>query len=305
MQCLITGGHGFIGSHVTRKLVERNHEVSVYDNSADLLIPPPRYYRWINGDLRDYSKLCVEICRNDKIFHLGGILGTSELFDCPHEAIQINIGGTLNVLLSAQSSHRPPTVFLATKPNQWNNMYSVTSEAIEKMGHAYREYFLLDVRILRMRNVFGPGQATCPVQKCVSHFIYNSLVGKDIEIFGTGEQIVELQYVDDVACAIVDYCIDNAKSSLTVEAVKPTRLRVNQLASRILTLTNSDSKIRRCASRRGEGNQDECLDESNTSAEDLNKLDYNLTNTIDWYRDNLLLLKKYSDDKEMARRRNA
>lgn len=249
MKCIVTGGEGFIGSHVVSDLARRGFEVVSYDVAPHVSQKTYKNITAVQGDIRNSTLLREAIEHADLVFHLAGILGTEELFQNPKNAIDVNINGALNVLLAASQRQR---IFFPAKPNQWNNVYSVTSQAVEKLGHTYHEYMGLDVRVLRFRNVFGPRQKILPIRKVVPVFILQALTGHPIEIFGDGCQPVEFQYVENVARMIVDYTIRDIKPTETHEIKAQITMTVSELASHVVQITGSKSAISHIPMRKGE-----------------------------------------------------
>jgi nucleoside-diphosphate-sugar epimerase len=107
----------------------------------------------------------------------------------------------------------------------------------------YARYFELDVRVLRWLNVYGPGQKAHPVRKAVPIMILQALHGRPIEVYGSGEQPVDLVYVDDLARVTVAYMQLESTGCETSDTGLTIRLTVNELAELIRRLTDSRSKI--------------------------------------------------------------
>lgn len=287
MKCLVTGGSGFIGKAVVTTLSRQGHDVEVYDRKVHNVSAIFSNTVCHHGDIRDQKLLERVLAGVDVVFHLSGLLGTSELFDDPTTAIDVNIKGALNVLLAAKANNIRK-VFLPTKPNDWNNIYSVTSQAVEKIGHSYRQYMDMDVRVLRILNVYGPGQSLYPIRKAVPLFILQAIHGLPVEIYGNGDQVVEPLYITDVANSIVDYTLSDTIITATHELRSADTITIRALAERIIFLSESDSKLTFQPSRRGEGDSrnlahaPDITETINTSAN--TSLDAGLKKTIDWYR---------------------
>jgi nucleoside-diphosphate-sugar epimerase len=242
---------GFIGRRVSQELLGCGHEVLIYDSDAGTAADALPGATLVHADVRDRRRLASVVADADWVFHLSGVLGTSELFDDPETAIDVNIKGALNVLLACRGT-KVKRVFLANKPNEWNNIYSVTSQAVEKLGHSFREHMNVDARVLRIWNVYGPRQKLFPIRKVVPHMVMQALRGAPLELFGDGTQMVELLYVDDVARAIVDFLFHagNVESTYELKAVRP--MSALDLAHTIIRLTNSNSTVRLLPMRTGE-----------------------------------------------------
>lgn len=285
VKCVVTGGNGFIGSHVVAELLAQGADVAIYDTARD----PTARARVIQDDIRNYETLARCLTETDYVFHLSGVLGTSELFDAPKTAIEINVIGALNVLEAIRlNKGTTARILFPSKPNEWNNVYSATAQAVEKLGHAYRETFGIDVRILKLPNVYGPRQRASPVRKAVPAFIIQALHNRPIDIFGDGTQSVELVYVQDAAKSIVDYMNTDTVPSETYELISNHRITVNELADRIINTIGSRSKKAYFPQRRGESggvttararNLEEFLGPQSSIA-----LDTGMQMTVAWYR---------------------
>jgi UDP-glucose 4-epimerase len=288
MKCVVTGGCGFLGSHVAVELERRGLDVVIFDQS-DHLSMDLRRSKLVVGDVRDMSTLAGAICGASYIFHLSGLLGTFELFARPAEAIDVNIKGALNLFEAVRAAKQAAdiAVFLPGKPNGWNNIYSVTAQAVEKMGHAYRDAFGLDVRVLRLRNVYGPRQSAMPVRKMVPLFILQARSNSPITIFGDGSQAVQLYYIEDVAKIIVDYTFSKSRVVTTYDLTSQQEHSVLDVAHLIRQKVRSNSIVENRPARIGE--QSSSFLESVPDILELlgprklTSLSVGLERTVDWY----------------------
>lgn len=237
---LITGGRGFIGRALVMHLEGSGWKVSVLDQAGR------------NGRSTLASDSLDQAVRDvDVVYHLAGVLGTTELNELSAMAVDVNIRGTVNVL-DACLRTGIPRVFICTKPNDWLNTYSITKKAGEDFGGLYAKCFGLDVRILRWLNVYGPGQKTHPVRKAVPTMLLQALHGRPIEVFGSGAQPVDLIHVDDLARITVAYVSSDEGDCTIRDTGLSVRMTVNELAVLIRTVTNSSSEIIHLPMRPGE-----------------------------------------------------
>lgn len=218
---LVTGGAGFIGSHVVDRLVHRGHEVTVFDN----LSTGERGYvnpkaSFVHGDVRHSSELSAALEKGvDAVLHIAGQASIRLSFDNPSADLAVNTLGTLHIieqcaafgvsrLLFASSmtiygmpQMVPTSEAAAVEPISY---YAVTKYAAERYVHIAGKQRLaeqpLNTTSLRMFNVYGPRQSLSnPYQGVIAIFIGRLLRGEPIEIHGSGQQSRDFVYVDDVA----------------------------------------------------------------------------------------------------------
>lgn len=186
----VTGGAGFIGSAVMRRLDELGYDSVSIDRREGLDI------------LNDQQEVEEELQFCDGVIHLAGILGTAELFDQVEEAIDTNIKGSAAILKMAVK-HDLSYVGI-TMPRVWDNVYQATKAASVTLASAYHRHFDLHVSHVRAYNVFGPGQKVGIPQKIVPTFAHCAWTDRPIPVWGDGTQLVDLVYVGDVASMLVD-----------------------------------------------------------------------------------------------------
>lgn len=283
MRALVTGGSGFIGSHLIDELEKRGHETFNYDVK--------RGY-----DVRDRTSLnaieyiAYNVFRPDVIIHLAGMIGTSELIECPQEAEDVNVIGTLNVLDACKHIGVPLIFSSKINPPDWVNPYTITKQACEGYCTMYNKMFNVDVCILRYLNVYGPGQ-TLHIQKFVPTFIDRALKGEPIPIWGTGDQYVDPVYVGDVVEATVKAWNKDCFGYPPIDIGTGNPVKVIDVAKKIIELTESKSKIEFLPMRRGEPLVSRGLNCADTRLMgkllglcDMTSLDEGLRKTIEWWR---------------------
>lgn len=240
MKCVITGGSGFIGGFIAEKLAKEGEEVIIYD------VVEPKFSLgknivYIKGDTR-FSKNLQRVVKNsDEVYDMAGLLGTSELMFINKRAVNTNIIGAINVLEVCRKE-KVKRLFYPTKVNGWLNTYSITKFAIEQFHCMFKKNFNINTVVLRLFNVYGPREELYPVRKVAPLFIAQALNNKPIEIYGDGKQTVDLIYVEDVARIIINatknYRLDNI-----LDVGSGTPITVNDLAKKIIKITNSKSEI--------------------------------------------------------------
>ena len=251
----ITGGSGFIGSGIYKECRKRCDDVLLFDNTK----PPytlPKGVTWVKCDVcdKDLVHKVIDETKPDQLYLVAGVLGTSELNVQPSRACNVNINGLANFIDLAVEQKLPRT-FYVTKPNVWENMYTITKECSERIIQYYMKEYGLEGVIHKWFNAYGPGQHTHPVRKAVPYFILMALNNRPMRIHGDGKQTVDLVYVDDIAKIAVE-AMNKPKEELTNEEVIEVGVGqgmvVNDLAESIRDMCHSKSEIIHEPMRSGE-----------------------------------------------------
>jgi len=251
----ITGGSGFIGSGIYKECRKRCDEVLLFDNTQ----PPytlPKGVTWVKCDVcdKDLVHKVLDETKPDQLYLVAGVLGTSELNVQPSRACNVNINGLAN-FMDLAVEHKLPRTFYVTKPNVWENMYTITKECSERIIQFYMKEYGLEGVIHKWFNAYGPGQHTHPVRKAVPYFILMALNNRPMRIHGDGKQTVDLVYVDDIAKIAVE-AMNKPKEELTnaevIEVGIGQGMVVNDLAESIRDMCNSKSEIIHEPMRSGE-----------------------------------------------------
>jgi len=241
VKVLVTGGSGFIGSAVIRRLVSQGDQVVVLDR----VFRPKHYPDGVEihvGDIRDATATTESVAHVDAVIHLAGVLGTSETISNPIPAAQTNVIGGLNVL-QAVAQYGVPTVNIAVG-NWWeSSSYSITKNTVERFCKMYRMFRGTPVTTVRALNAVGPGQSVAApfgdskVRKIGPSFICRALTGQPVEIYGSGEQVMDVIHVDGVAhvlIAALHATMDRGEGLETViEAGTGANTTVNQIAETV------------------------------------------------------------------------
>jgi UDP-glucose 4-epimerase len=243
MKILVTGGNGFIGSHLVKELCRRGYDTYI----LSLTRSPSK--KNIVGDITDRRKMLNTIPYFDCVYHLAGVLGTSELIERGYEATAVNVLGTINILDGARKN-KTKVVYI-TKPNVWLNTYSITKYAGESFVKMYHEEFGLPTISVRWYNVYGPNQSF-HCQKAVPFFIRWALRNEPIQIWGNGRQTVDLIHVYDTVKATVMVAENDKFLGKVVDIGSGSEVTVNTLAELIVKETGSRSKIKHLNMRPGE-----------------------------------------------------
>ena len=291
---MVTGASGFIGKHLVQKLLEKGYKVLAFDKRQENLKT-----EFIQGNVVsfNFSRILKDV---ELVFHLAGLLGTTELFHRIIEAERVNVLGTLNLLESIRKSNVKKVVF-TSKPNIWkHNVYTITKENCERYLEMYQEIYGLRVVITRPFNVYGPGQTIKEYRKAIPYFIVAALRNEPIEIFDDGNQTIDPIYVDDVVEALI-LCGEKLPEEIVeIGCSKP--IKVKDLAKKIIRLVGSHSKIFHRPMRKGETYQSTCANGNMVRLIGFKpkvKLEEGLKRTINWYKEHLNEFKKicrYKDE---------
>ena len=220
---LVTGGAGFIGSHVVARLLAENWQVRVLDDlsSGDRAKLPPFAHdlEFIQGDIRN-AEMCHAACVGiDAVFHLAALVSVVGSVEDPALNNSINVTGTLNMLTAARDSGVRRFVFsssaavygdadqIPTEENQPlkpQSPYAVSKACGEMYGSNFQELFGLEVVNLRYFNVFGPRQnVSSGYAAVIPAFVKAALSGRQPAIYGDGLQTRDFVFVENVAEANV------------------------------------------------------------------------------------------------------
>lgn len=209
-KALVTGGSGFIGSVIVEELISRNYKVIVLDKlkNKNIDFKFKKNINFIYGSILDFEFLKKSFKNIDLIFHMAGKLGTSELNNNNTESVKTNILGSLNVI-NAAIFNNVDKIFLPSKPNVWLNTYSITKDAIDKFVNLYNLKKNVKIYSLRYFNAYGPRQHLFPIRKIIPYFALRAMQGLPIEIFGNGNQTVDMIFSKDLAKITVDFIEKN------------------------------------------------------------------------------------------------
>jgi len=219
MKYLVTGGGGFIGSHLSKRLAASRHEVVVLDNfstgrRANLDGIPVKI---IEGDIRDFAAVMEAMQGVDVVFHHAAVCSVQRSVEDPLNSHEVNVTGTLNVLEAARRSGTRRVVFassssiygdaeqrlkLESLPATPLSPYAVTKLAGEFYCRLYCRLFGLETVVLRYFNVFGPHQEPdSEYAAVIPKFLLAIMSQAQLQIYGDGTQTRDFTYVDNIVQA--------------------------------------------------------------------------------------------------------
>jgi UDP-glucose 4-epimerase len=234
---LVTGASGFIGGYVTRRLLERGFTPVCFDRQDK--DNRPEGSEFFLGDVWDDVAVTEAMAHSDGWIHLAGVLGTAETINNPRPAVATNILGGLNVFQAA-AQYKVPGVNIAVGNHWFNNTYSITKSTMERFALMYNADRDTQITVVRALNAYGPYQvAAAPygpskVKKIMPAFVNAAIRGLPIEVYGTGENKMDMIYVADVAkilVAALEYTEKYGVSKHPFEAGSGLSPTVNEIAS--------------------------------------------------------------------------
>lgn len=273
MRYLITGGAGFIGSHLAEYLVRRGEEVDVFDNLTTGSVKNIAHLRndelfhLTVADVLDYDTLEQHVSQADRVIHLAAVVGVKLIMEKPVNTILTNVQGTENVLelccihrkriLLASTSevygktmdgHSQIPVLRedsdmtlgCTKRRRW--AYGCSKALDEFLAQAYFDENGLPVVVARFFNTVGPRQ-TGRYGMVVPRFVQQALNGEPLVVHGDGTQTRCFTHVLDTVEAIVRLVEEPAACGEVVNVGKDEPVSINELARRIIRLTDSPSPV--------------------------------------------------------------
>ena len=259
---LVTGGAGFIGSHLCKKLLDEGNDVLCIDN----------YFTGTKENIRDlFKNTYFEAIRHDICFPL--YVEVDEIYNlaCPaspvhyqHDPVQTTkttVHGAINMLglakrinariLQASTSevYGDPDVHPQVE-NYWGNVnpigprscYDEGKRCAETLFFDYKRQHDLDIKVVRIFNTYGPNMHPND-GRVVSNFIMQALTNEDITVYGNGEQTRSFCYIDDLVNGMMKMMLSEKATTGPINLGNPVEFKIIELAQMIIKLTNSKSKI--------------------------------------------------------------
>lgn len=270
MRILITGGAGFIGSHLAERLLARGDAVTALDNlstgrAANLAaIRSHPNFRLVQDDVRNGQTMHVLVEQCDVIFHLAAAVGVQLIVDQPVHTIETNIHGSEVALAIANKFRKPvliastsevygksdkvpfreddDTVLGATRFSRWS--YACSKAIDEFLGLAYHQQFGLPVVVARFFNTVGPRQ-TGRYGMVIPRFVEWALRNEPIQIYGSGRQSRCFAYVGDVVDAVIRLMESDKAPGRVYNVGSTEEITIEALADRVIEMTGSRSEKKR------------------------------------------------------------
>lgn len=269
MNILITGGSGFIGSHIVELYQDRAEEIRVLDNfrtgyrhNLDGL-----RHTFIEGSVTDRELVREAVEGVDYIFHLAALVSVPESMAKPGECVDINVHGLLNVLEEASAAGVKKLVFassaaiygdnpmvpkLETMVPEPKSPYAITKLDGEYYLGMFQNEGRLETAAIRFFNVFGPRQdPKGAYAAAVPIFIERAVRGEDITVFGDGGQTRDFIYVKDIAGALA-FAVETPGVTGVFNAGYGGQITINDLADGLIKAAGSTSQVIHAAERAGD-----------------------------------------------------
>ena len=300
---LVTGGAGFIGSHIVDALIKRRIRVYVVDDLSSgkksNLNPNARFYK-MSITNPEFPKL-VRRLKPDVIFHLAAHLDVSTSVVKPEKDAKINILGSLNVIQGANMAGTKKIIFTSTGGAMYSDNdrvpwsekqrpcpmspYAVAKRATELYLDYARVQYGIPYVVLRLANIYGPRQDFSNEGGVVAIFSDLMLRGKQPKIYGTGQQTRDFVYVGDVVRAAMMAMTRSTSGVYNIGTGR--KIDINSLFKKIKKITGSDALQKRFPSKPGEV-MDSVLSyrlaEKKLGWRPKVKLDDGLKKTVEWFR---------------------
>jgi len=274
MQFLVTGGAGFIGSHIVEELLSRQHRVRVLDNFSTgkrenlSFAANSESLEIIDGDIRDAEVVARAVDDVEGIFHEAALVSVPATVEQPRLSFDINAGGSFNVFEAARQARVRRVVYASsaavygdsaelplaeTVPPRPLSPYGLDKLYTEYLGALYQSLYGLETVALRYFNVFGPRQdPNSPYSGVISIFVNLLRAGRTPTIFGDGEQTRDFVYVGDVVDANLRAMFAEYRGFRVFNVGAGRQTSLNQLLSQLQQRTDTSVVPKFAEARRGD-----------------------------------------------------
>ena len=270
MKYLITGGAGFIGSHLAEKLIARGDQVVIFDNlstgSANNLSGIKEKIKFEQGDILDKAVIDKLVLESDYVVHLAAALGVFNIVNKPLESLKTNLQGS-EIVLEASDKYRKPVLVASTSEiygkndkvplneeddriighplkSRWS--YSEAKAVDESLAYFYYLENKLPIRIVRFFNTVGPRQVG-HYGMVVPRFVSAALKNEPLSVYGSGDQIRCFCHVTDAVRGLL-LVMDSDKAVGEVFNVgNNQQISITELAKKVIEITGSKSTIEKIA----------------------------------------------------------
>jgi UDP-glucose 4-epimerase len=266
LKYLVTGGAGFIGSHLCERLISRGEQAIILDNYSTSSISNiggfQQQVKVVEGNILNKSLVDELVAESDYVVHLAAALGVLNIVNKPLDSLRTNIQGT-EVVLEAANKHNKPILIASTSEiygkndklplneeddriighplkSRWS--YSEAKAVDESLAYFYYLENKLPIRIVRLFNTVGPRQVG-HYGMVLPRFVSAAIKNEPLQVYGTGEQIRCFCHVEDAVSALLQV-MDSDKSIGEVFNIgNNQQISILELAKRVIQITDSKSEI--------------------------------------------------------------
>jgi len=267
---LVTGGAGFIGSHLVDRLAPENRVIvldNLFTGQMSNLETSKDRITFINGDILDKVLLTGLVANVDIIFHLAANVGNIRSINDPYFDMDVNIRGMLNLLEACRNSKVERLVYSSSgaifgearylpideqHPVNPESPYAVSKLAAEKYCLAFHKVHGVPATALRYFNVYGPRQDTSEYANAISIFSHRIREGKPLTIFGDGKQTRDFVFVEDVVSANILAATQPKAIGEIFNIATGKETNIEQLVSIITQISNKENPVIYADPRAGE-----------------------------------------------------
>ena len=256
---LVTGGAGFIGSHLVEELLEHGAQVTAFvrytsRSSIGFLASLPGPVDVVAGDLSEFDSVHGAMRNQEYVFHLGALIGIPYSFVHPREVVNVNTIGTLNVLTAARDTKPTRVILTSTSevygtaryvpmdeehPLQAQSPYAASKIAADKLGESFFHAYQVPLSIVRPFNTFGPRQS---MRAVIPTIIVQALTSSRVKL-GATSPTRDFTFVKDTAQGFIRVAEVDAAIGEVVNLGTGREISVNDLASRIASLVGRDVQV--------------------------------------------------------------
>ena len=257
MKILVTGGAGFIGSHIVEHYQDKAEEIRVLDNlrTGYLKNLDGLRHTFIEGSICDRELVRQAVQGVDYIFHMAALVSVPESMSKIGECIDINVNGLLNVLEEASAAiygDNPTVPKLETMYPEPKSPYAITKLDGEYYLNMFRAEGKVNTAAVRFFNVFGPRQdPKGAYAAAVPIFIEKAVKGEDITVYGDGTQTRDFIYVKDIVGALT-FVAEHPEVTGVFNAGYGGQITIEELADNIIKAAGSSSKVLHAPERAGD-----------------------------------------------------
>ncbi|MFC1953265.1 dTDP-glucose 4,6-dehydratase [Chloroflexota bacterium] len=310
MRILITGGAGFIGSHLCEKLTEEGHTVVCLDNFFNGNLTNIRHllnyknFKLINGDIRDFDILEKIMPGIDAICHLAAQIHVDRSIVEPKLTYDVNVLGTQNILEAARMYDVDKIIQMSTSevygsaqftpmtedhPLAAPHPYGASKIAADRMCYAYNQTYQMNITIVRPFNTFGPRQKDTGYGGVISIFTKRVMNGQPPIIYGDGNQTRDYTYIADVVDALDLIIKLHDPISTPINLGTGREIKIIDLANMIIDLSGQAVGIKPAFVESRPGEVHQLLADNSKAKQFLGwtpkyTLEDGLTRLLDWYK---------------------